>query len=161
VDSETLSPEKIFPDNYTRREIMASKAKCPYVKEGCTSVLAVDEMEKHIHTEHCSAVNGTITTNVFNGSHGEHVVECDYKYVGCDIRVPQVELQRHLEADVHHHLQVLITCLLTILGHNYYELLRHSNYCMSLLNTVAPNCILQAQDLFLIKVKPGIPIGTS
>jgi hypothetical protein len=88
---------------------MQSKAKCPYIKEGCRTVLAVNEMEKHIHMEHLSnslnLTNGKVNGNGGNHSCGD-VMECEYKYVGCDIRATHLELQRHLETDVHHHLQV-------------------------------------------------------
>lgn len=107
VDSVSLSHENIFPDNYTRREIMACMAKCPYSTKdnlGCTIVLPIAELEKHIQTEHArlNGLPGSFSPSASNG-----LLECPYKEVGCAIPLRQDQLSRHLEMNVHLHLQLL------------------------------------------------------
>ncbi|CAL8119900.1 unnamed protein product [Orchesella dallaii] len=96
VDSVSLSHENIFPDNFTRREVMQCNAKCPMT--GCTTVHKIVDMEKHIETTH---MGGAAT----NG--GGALLECPYKEVGCVVPLRQDQFERHLKNDVHHHLQLL------------------------------------------------------
>lgn len=105
MDGVSLSHENIFPDNYTRREIMQSKARCPFANSGCEAVLSLSEMDRHIHVDHASSLSSDKT----NGSgfpSAADVVDCRFKEYGCDVRVHPSEIQRHLQADVHKHLNV-------------------------------------------------------
>ncbi|ODM96721.1 TNF receptor-associated factor 6 [Orchesella cincta] len=95
VDSVSLSHENIFPDNFTRREVLQTNVKCP--NTGCTSVHPIGEMEKHIETAHMGCVA--------NGGGG--LLDCPYKEVGCVVPLRQDQMDRHLKNDVHHHLQLL------------------------------------------------------
>jgi hypothetical protein len=109
VDGVSLSHENIFPDNFTRREIMQTKAKCSY--STCDKILPINEMDRHLHTEHrpsnssCSPVmNGVLSSP--HGGGGADVIDCWFKEFGCDIRVHPTEMHRHTDADVHKHLHV-------------------------------------------------------
>jgi len=115
VDAVVLSVENIFPDNFTRREIMQCKAKCPFTKDGCTVSLCVSELERHVHSTHSSASatngHGLGSENKLAPAAQGHtlssgMVQCIYKDVGCASLFPLSQTEKHLETDVHHHLQV-------------------------------------------------------
>jgi hypothetical protein len=84
---------------------MQCKAKCPF--DGCLKILSVTDLEQHIKNDHSrqgavgvgSKLNGSPPT-----SSGH--VECLYKEVGCLSYFTRDQLNKHLEADVNHHLQV-------------------------------------------------------
>ncbi|CAG7725885.1 unnamed protein product [Allacma fusca] len=107
VDGTKLSEEHIFPDNCTRREILACKAKCPYLKEGCSAILTLSEMDKHVelhHTLSLNSSNGSMRLNGIVATNGN--TECMFKEFGCVSVFQPDQLQRHLETEVHHHLQL-------------------------------------------------------
>lgn len=105
MDSVSLSPDKIFPDNYTRREIMGRLAKCPYSSAednaaSCGVVLPVSDLEKHIESEH------TGSNPMLNDS---GLLECPYREVGCTVNFREDQREKHLEKEVHKHLQLMLT----------------------------------------------------
>lgn len=111
VDAVDLSHENIFPDNFTRREIMQSKAKCPFASDGCEAVLLINEMERHVHTDHVGKLSTSSSSpgklnGVYCPTGGVDVVDCWFKEFGCDIRVHPSEMHRHMDADVYKHLHV-------------------------------------------------------
>lgn len=109
MDGVSLSHENIFPDNFTRREIMQSKAKCPYSTSdgcGCGTVLPLSELDRHVYTEHMRNEAQSNGGPHFPSGGGADVVDCWFKDIGCDVRVIPSEMHRHTEADVHKHLNV-------------------------------------------------------
>lgn len=47
IDEVELKKEDIFPDNYTRREILENRLTCPY--QQCSSKLSIPEYEAHVN----------------------------------------------------------------------------------------------------------------
>ena len=67
------------------------------------------EMDKHVEVEHTLSLNGTLTLMKLNGSvagTSNGLVECKFKEVGCDHVLQLDQLPRHMDSNVHHHLQV-------------------------------------------------------
>ncbi|XP_054290372.1 TNF receptor-associated factor 6-like [Macrosteles quadrilineatus] len=95
IDSQALSITKdLFPDNFTRREIAQQTRNCPV--EGCSQLLPLLEIEKHISTAHKES------------SQQEETILCTFHNFGCKTQVQSVQqLNTHLDTQLHHHLALL------------------------------------------------------
>lgn len=97
IDNIKLSPETdLFPDNYTRRQILGHKIPCPYSHLGCTANVYLSELNSHI-TE--------CTFKILNSNTEPY--QCLFKEVGCLSQfASRDELDEHMAQSINSHLKV-------------------------------------------------------
>ncbi|XP_055692586.1 TNF receptor-associated factor 6 [Lutzomyia longipalpis] len=96
VDNKPLSMDSdIFPDNFTRREILQIKKPCPNATFGCSTNVSPVEMDAHVLI--CEFRKRT--TNY----------TCYFARCGCQFMAPTQEaLEAHVRNEMGHHLQLLM-----------------------------------------------------
>lgn len=79
----------LFPDNFTRREIMNQRIFC----KDCSAEINLCELDEHV----------TVHSNATNAASGE----CLFKNVGCMVDVSREKMAEHLEFHMHHHIYLI------------------------------------------------------
>nr|XP_018917969.1 PREDICTED: TNF receptor-associated factor 6 [Bemisia tabaci] len=99
IDGAALEDSDLFPDLYTKREILEQRILCPF--EGCGISLPLMELDGHM-TE-CS-----FKENV----EPEKEKECSFKAFGClAVLTNSEDLSKHLQSELHNHMELLVkTC---------------------------------------------------
>lgn len=97
VDNIKLIPATdIFPDNFTRREILQQKTICPYNTIGCTVKLSPLDMENHV-VECKYKITET----------GTKPMKCLFHDAGCAAEFKtNEESQDHISKNMNYHLTV-------------------------------------------------------
>ncbi|XP_059608861.1 TNF receptor-associated factor 6-B [Phlebotomus argentipes] len=100
VDKQSLSMESdIFPDNFTRREILQIKKPCPNATFGCLTNVSPVEMDAHVLI--CEFRRRT--TNF----------SCYFARCGCKFTAPTHDaLDAHVKSEMAHHLELLMEAFL-------------------------------------------------
>lgn len=101
IDNFKLNKEAdLFPDNYTKREILQQRVVCPFAMNGCPVQLGPLELDGHItQCEHRNTAS--------RSSLRENKIPCSFKDLGCDCILKNEEyLARHMESSVQNHLRV-------------------------------------------------------
>lgn len=101
IDNKELSVKTdIFPDNYTKREILEQRMACPFVASGCDAKVSPLDIDSHIAS--CS-FNKTEKSSE-NGS-----TTCSFKSLGCkETFQSQEELATHLQDSIQSHMSYLV-----------------------------------------------------
>lgn len=93
----------LFPDNYTRREILQKRMVCPYSSRGCTAQLIPFDVDGHVKICEFRKTNEKSVTPV------KSKIVCNFKEVGCDcVFTTQEQINYHMTSEMQKHLQVEI-----------------------------------------------------
>lgn len=97
VDNIKLSLESdLFPDNYTRREILHQKVPCPYTYLGCSATVSLPDIDNH------SAI---CTFKVLDSPYPH---KCIFYDIGCSSTFNSIEEKDcHMTQSTNLHLQVI------------------------------------------------------
>ncbi|KAK6626702.1 hypothetical protein RUM44_009178 [Polyplax serrata] len=91
VDGAVLNKKSdLFPDHFTRREILSRKTTC----RTCKQEMGISELEEHM------------LVHVEGGRDGDDGL-CPFKSVGCEAEVTKETLREHLTKDIHAHLNLV------------------------------------------------------
>ncbi|XP_037935712.1 TNF receptor-associated factor 6 [Teleopsis dalmanni] len=98
LDNEKLSADRIFPDNFTRREIEQIKFKCPNSPHGCEVIASPIEVDRHLPT--CRYRRQQESTEE----------KCPFAIVKCDFiaRAETNAIEEHIKDNMPHHLQLML-----------------------------------------------------
>uniref|UniRef100_A0A1L8DMJ9 Putative tnf receptor-associated factor n=2 Tax=Nyssomyia neivai TaxID=330878 RepID=A0A1L8DMJ9_9DIPT len=96
VDNKPLSMDSdIFPDNFTRREILQIKKPCPNATYGCLTNISPVEMDAHVLI--CDFRKRTTNYN------------CYFSRCGCQfVTTSKEQLELHVRNEMTHHLHLLM-----------------------------------------------------
>lgn len=90
IDGKKLNKSSdLFPDNFTRREIMNQRTLCKI----CDAEINLFELDEHVATH-------TYAGNQVSG-------DCLFKNIGCLMDVSREKMAEHLELHIHHHLSLI------------------------------------------------------
>ncbi|XP_029638528.1 TNF receptor-associated factor 6-like isoform X1 [Octopus sinensis] len=65
IDNADVDQNKMFPDNYVKREILSMKVHCPYSRNGCKHIVELNQIEEHQETCHFNSVMCPLNCNKF------------------------------------------------------------------------------------------------
>lgn len=98
LDSMPLDETKLFPDNYTRREIQQILVACPNETNGCTKRIGLYERDAHV--VHCKYGQESVSNN-------DTTIPCYFKSYGCSFEASDdAHLDVHIQREIHVHLNV-------------------------------------------------------
>ncbi|XP_053600285.1 TNF receptor-associated factor 6 isoform X2 [Plodia interpunctella] len=97
IDNINLSMKiDIFPDNYTKREILEQRLGCPYASKGCTAKVSPLELDEHV--ESCAQ----------RAAHAQPAL-CAFRALGCrETFHRQQDMHEHLDTNTQKHLSLLM-----------------------------------------------------
>ncbi|XP_045492825.1 TNF receptor-associated factor 6-like [Colias croceus] len=102
IDNINLSMKvDIFPDNYTKREILEQRMSCPFASKGCTVKVTPLDLDAHISTCEFNQPEASTQHNV--------KIPCSFKAVGCsEMFDSQEDANTHMHNDVLSHMSLLM-----------------------------------------------------
>lgn len=108
VDNVNLSVSDLFPDNFTRREILQHRLTCPFAANGCNMQLGPLELDNHV--ANCKFNKALLTPSPKSSK-----ISCSFKGVGCKVYLKNEEmLSEHLESHVQTHMNVRLVIIIYI-----------------------------------------------